>query len=154
MKVLVAQLNLIVGDFSGNAQKIIDALSRGRKEGADVVLFSELTLSAYPPEDLVLHDSFIQEGEEALQKIKSERPGVIVLDLILPKLDGFAVLQNLQNLPDALARTPVVILSNLPDSKNLSQDPNFNVEAYYTKSGTALDTVIDKVDRIFAEQAG
>ncbi|MDE2311884.1 MAG: response regulator [Patescibacteria group bacterium] len=93
------------------------------------------------------------DGEEALQKIKSERPGVIVLDLILPKLDGFAVLQNLQNLPDALARTPVVILSNLPDSKNLSQDPNFNVEAYYTKSGTALDTVIDKVDRIFAEQA-
>ena len=79
MKVLVAQLDPIVGDFSGNAQKVIEALKYGQKEGADVVLFSELMLSAYPPEDLVLHDSFVRDCEDALQKIIPHTRGMMAI---------------------------------------------------------------------------
>jgi NAD+ synthase (glutamine-hydrolysing) len=69
MKVLVAQLDPTIGDFSGNVQKIIQALTYACAEKVDIVLFSELTICGYPPEDLVLHDYFVTSCEDALQKI-------------------------------------------------------------------------------------
>lgn len=69
MRVFVAQLNPIVGDLEGNTQKIIETLDRARAKEADIVLFSELTLCGYPPEDLLLHPSFIDAQERYLEKI-------------------------------------------------------------------------------------
>jgi NAD+ synthase (glutamine-hydrolysing) len=69
MRIFVAQLNPIVGDLEGNTQKIIEALERARARGADIALFSELTLCWYPPEDLLLHQSFIDAQEKYLEKI-------------------------------------------------------------------------------------
>ncbi len=69
MRVVVAQLNPIVGDLEGNTQKIIRAIERARDKQADIILFSELTLCGYPPEDLLLHPSFIQAQEMYLEKI-------------------------------------------------------------------------------------
>jgi NAD+ synthase (glutamine-hydrolysing) len=69
MRIFVAQLNPIVGDLEGNSQKIIETLERARSKGADIVLFSELTLCGYPPEDLLLHQSFIDAQEKYLEKI-------------------------------------------------------------------------------------
>jgi NAD+ synthase (glutamine-hydrolysing) len=69
MRVLVAQLNPIVGDLEGNTHKIIQTLDRARAQGVDIVLFSELTLCGYPPEDLLLHHSFIDAQEKYLEKI-------------------------------------------------------------------------------------
>ena len=54
MRVFVAQLNPILGDLENNTQKVIDALKRAREVGAEIVLFSELTICGYPPEDLLL----------------------------------------------------------------------------------------------------
>ncbi len=79
MKVLVAQLDPIIGDFSGNIQKIIHALAHAQKEKADVVLFPELAVCGYPPEDLVLHDHFVTSCEETLQKIIPHTKGLMVL---------------------------------------------------------------------------
>lgn len=69
MRIFVAQLNPIVGDLEGNTQKILKALDRARTKEADVVLFSELTLCGYPPEDLLLHPSFIDAQEKYLEEI-------------------------------------------------------------------------------------
>lgn len=69
MRILVAQLNPIVGDLEGNTQKIIQTLDRARAQAADIVLFSELVLCGYPPEDLLLHPSFIDAQEKYLEKI-------------------------------------------------------------------------------------
>ena len=69
MRIFVAQLNPIVGDLEGNTQKILEALDRARMKDADIVLFSELTLCGYPPEDLLLHPSFIDAQEKYLQEI-------------------------------------------------------------------------------------
>jgi NAD+ synthase (glutamine-hydrolysing) len=77
MKVLVAQLDPTIGDFPGNVQKIIAALKHARNEKVDVVLFSELTLCAYPPEDLVLHDGFVTRCEDALQEILPHTQGMM-----------------------------------------------------------------------------
>ncbi len=69
MKIAVAQLNPIVGDFAGNAQKIIDAAHRAAALGAEVLLTPELSLVGYPAEDLLLRDVFYARTEEALQQV-------------------------------------------------------------------------------------
>jgi NAD+ synthase (glutamine-hydrolysing) len=79
MKVLVAQLDLTIGDYQGNVNKIIDSLDRGRKEKVDIVLFSELTLCGYPPEDFLLHKDFVLAGEAALEKIIPATKGLMAV---------------------------------------------------------------------------
>ena len=57
LRLALAQLNLFVGDVAGNTQRVIDTAARARDElKADVVLFPELTLCGYPPEDLLFHN--------------------------------------------------------------------------------------------------
>ena len=79
MKVLVCQLDLTIGDYKGNLKKILDSIEKGRKERADIILFSELTLCAYPPEDLLLHENFVLRGEETLEKILPHTKGLMVV---------------------------------------------------------------------------
>lgn len=69
MRILVAQLNPIIGDLKGNTQKIIDTLERARLKEIDMVLFPELTICGYPPGDLLHHPSFIDTMEKCLDKI-------------------------------------------------------------------------------------
>lgn len=69
MRIFVAQLDPTIGDMEGNTQKIIQAMERARREKADIVLFSELVLCGYPPEDLLLHPSFIDVQEQYLDQI-------------------------------------------------------------------------------------
>lgn len=79
MKVLVAQINLTIGDYKGNLKKILESIEKGRKERVEVVLFPELTLCGYPPEDFLLHENFVLEGEETLAKIVPQTKGLMVV---------------------------------------------------------------------------
>ena len=67
VKVAVAQLNCTVGDFEGNSRKIIEAASRAAAAGADLLLTPELSLSGYPPEDLLLRRAFYAASDAALR---------------------------------------------------------------------------------------
>lgn len=78
MKILAAQLNFTIGDFSGNTQKIISALASARDKGADIVLFPELALCGYPPEDLLLHHDFVDEVEKHLAIVARQTKGLFV----------------------------------------------------------------------------
>lgn len=69
MKVLLAQINPTVGDFSGNSAKILKAIDYGKKQAVDIVLFPEMALSGYPPEDLLLLPTFAEEAAKSLQKL-------------------------------------------------------------------------------------
>ena len=60
LRIAMAQINSRVGDFNYNANKIKDQLKRASKMGVDVVIFPELAVTGYPPEDLILKESFIQ----------------------------------------------------------------------------------------------
>lgn len=79
MKIVVAQCNFTVGDFSGNRTKIVQAIESGKREGADLVLFSELALCGYPPEDLLLHPAFVEEIEKSLATILPHTEGICAL---------------------------------------------------------------------------
>src|SRR5690242_3634390 len=77
LKIALGQLNFLVGDVQGNASRVIAAARRARAElGADLVLFPELTLSGYPPEDLLFHRGFRRQIEAGLARVRAEVPEV------------------------------------------------------------------------------
>ncbi len=69
LRVGLAQINTTVGDLDGNVQKILDYVGRARELGVDVVAFPELTVTGYPPEDLLLRPGFARDNLEALQVV-------------------------------------------------------------------------------------
>ena len=69
MRILLAQINPIIGDIEGNTEKILMGIKEGNKAKAEVVLFPELCLTGYPPEDFLLLPHFIEAAQNALQKI-------------------------------------------------------------------------------------
>jgi NAD+ synthase (glutamine-hydrolysing) len=76
VRLALAQVNPTVGDLSGNTRKTIDFIQRARREGADVVAFPELTLTGYPPEDLLLRSEFLDQNERALEAVVRETRGI------------------------------------------------------------------------------
>ncbi len=79
MRIFVSQLNPIIGDLAGNTKKILDSLEKARLTNAELVLFSELVLSGYPPEDLLLQNAFIAAHSYYLEKIIEASLGLIVI---------------------------------------------------------------------------
>ena len=79
LKIAIAQINATVGDFAGNAQRILDFADRARAQGADLLLTPELSLCGYPPEDLLLRDDFCAACEHELALLASRVAGIAVL---------------------------------------------------------------------------
>ena len=80
LRIALAQLNLFVGDVGGNAQRVIDVAAEARDRlKADLVLFPELALSGYPPEDLLFHKGMKRQVAAAMERVRSEVKGVTVM---------------------------------------------------------------------------
>ena len=79
MKIALGQINPTVGDFAGNAAKIIDFSMRAKSLGAGLILFPELSVCGYPPRDLVERASFVQHNREAAEHIAAETHGIAVI---------------------------------------------------------------------------
>jgi NAD+ synthase (glutamine-hydrolysing) len=69
IRVAAAQLNVVVGDLEGNAAGILEAYDAAEAAGCDLVVFPELTVTGYPPEDLLLRPAFVAQAAEMLEKI-------------------------------------------------------------------------------------
>jgi NAD+ synthase (glutamine-hydrolysing) len=77
---VMGQINSVVGDVSGNVKKIIDAAQHARDAlNADLVIFPELTLTGYPPEDLLHRPGLIKRVELGLEKLKQDLQGIAIL---------------------------------------------------------------------------
>ena len=72
VRIALGQLNTTVGDLDGNVARMADWTARATNEGADVVLFPELAITGYPPEDLVLRPEFVEDNLAALQRLAKE----------------------------------------------------------------------------------
>lgn len=79
MKIALGQINPTVGDFSGNAAKIIEFSHRAKADGAGLILFPELSVCGYPPRDLVERASFVQHNRETVDRIAAETRGIAVI---------------------------------------------------------------------------
>ncbi len=69
LRVGLAQINTTVGDLDGNAAKALENVDRARELGVDIVSFPELTVTGYPPEDMLLRPSFVKDSREALEVV-------------------------------------------------------------------------------------
>jgi NAD+ synthase (glutamine-hydrolysing) len=69
MKITIAQLNYHVGDFSGNLEKMKNAVETAKKEGSDLICFAELATCGYPPRDFLNFADFIHKAEECVQEL-------------------------------------------------------------------------------------
>ena len=79
MKIALGQINPTVGDFCGNAAKIIEYCHRAKAQGADLILFPELAICGYPPRDLVEKPSFVTQNAETLERIAKQTDGIAVI---------------------------------------------------------------------------
>lgn len=79
MKIALGQVNPTVGDFSGNAAKIIEFSRRARAGGAELILFPELSVCGYPPRDLVERSSFVARNRETAEQIAAATRGIAVI---------------------------------------------------------------------------
>lgn len=79
MKIAFAQLNYTIGDFEGNSAKIIANIEKAKTEGADLVVFSELSVTGYYPHDLLEKKEFIQKAENAVAKIATFCKGIAAI---------------------------------------------------------------------------
>jgi NAD+ synthase (glutamine-hydrolysing) len=79
VKVALGQINPTVGDFSGNASKIIDFAKRAKSSGAGLILFPELSVCGYPPRDLVERPAFVARNQESAERIAAATAGIAVI---------------------------------------------------------------------------
>lgn len=76
MRIALGQINPIVGDIAGNSRKMIDFALQARAQGAQLIVFPELSLIGYPPKDLLLKPQFIDDSLEALKKLATQVRGI------------------------------------------------------------------------------
>jgi NAD+ synthase (glutamine-hydrolysing) len=79
LRLALAQLNVVVGDLDGNRERIFRAIADSRDAGADVVVFPELAISGYPPEDLLLRPGFLRAARASLEAVARETAGIVAL---------------------------------------------------------------------------
>jgi len=79
LRIALAQIDVTVGDLEGNARKIAEYAERAASEGAGIVVFPELALTGYPPEDLLLKTSFLEETGQALEALAVSTKGIVAL---------------------------------------------------------------------------
>ncbi|WP_068469165.1 NAD+ synthase [Candidatus Protochlamydia phocaeensis] len=79
MRILLAQINPIIGDLAGNTARILQSIERGKTGGADIVLLPELALSGYPPEDFLLLPSFMEAVWQHLNQIVQATQGICAI---------------------------------------------------------------------------
>lgn len=96
MKIGLAQINFIIGDFNYNAQCIIDSVDHFEKQGCDLVVFSELSVCGYPPLDLLENKSFIEHCEQSILRIAEHCTGIAAI-VGGPKLNAESAGKNLFN---------------------------------------------------------
>lgn len=94
-----------------------------------------------------------QDGEEGLAVARAERPALILLDLIMPKMQGFQVIEHLKQDPGT-ADIPVIVMSNLGQESDVQRAMEAGALAYVVKSNVALNDLADRVRGVLAGTQG
>ncbi len=79
MRLALAQIDVVVGDFNGNRERILTQLDAARGQGADLIVFPELAVTGYPPEDLLLRPGFVSAARASLDEIARASTGITAL---------------------------------------------------------------------------
>ena len=134
LRLALCQMNATVGDLAGNAGRIRAGIAAGREAGAQVVLFPELALSGYPPEDLLLRAHFLEDTEAKLHQLADAVEGIVAIVGFPERGDG-----SVYNSAAVLSGGAVQAIYRKVHL------PNYGVfdEQRYFKAGERSGTVID-----------
>ncbi len=91
------------------------------------------------------------DGEEGLQKIITELPDLVLLDIILPKKTGFGFLEDLKRDPN-LKSIPIIIVSQLGQPEDIDKGINLGAIEYFVKAKVSLDDLISRIKKFFEEK--
>ena len=86
-------------------------------------------------------------GGEALKLVENETPDIIMLDIVMPDLNGFDVLQKLK-MQDRFKKTPVIMLSNLSSPADIEKAKKLGADAFIVKAAVSLDEIVEQVERL------
>ncbi|GAB4418732.1 MAG: NAD+ synthase [Anaerolineae bacterium] len=129
LRIALAQINATVGDIQGNAAKIIEYLEKARVAGANIVLFPELSLAGYPPEDLLLKPGFAAANRAALESL-------------LPHTAGLTAVVGFVDRRDDLFNAAAVLhqgqLAGIYHKALLPNYAVFDEDRYFAKGDTSL----------------
>lgn len=84
-------------------------------------------------------------GEEGIECIRKDQFDVILLDLIMPKVDGFVVLETLQTYEN---KTPVIVLTNLSQDNDMKRAKEFGAKYFFIKSNTPIADIVERVTKL------
>ena len=87
------------------------------------------------------------DGEKGLKAIKKERPDLVLLDLVLPEMDGFEVLAEMKKEP-SLSKIPVIILSNLGEKEDIDKGFKIGATDYLVKAHLIPAEILDKIETV------
>ncbi len=138
IRVASAQINTTVGDISGNCKLIADAIDEARSIGADIVAFPELSITGYPPEDLLLSQHFVRTNRHALDDIAKNCQNIAaMIGIVDYDEDDSGNIKNIYNAAAIIVDTQIVAIYH----KN--QLPNYGVfdELRYFKPGTSSQVI-------------
>lgn len=107
-------------------------------------LREELTQGGYETEGAV-------DGEDGLAKLKTFKPDLVLLDLVMPKMDGMQVLKKLKE-DESTKDLSVVILTNLSDYERISEALSLGAKDYLVKANYSLADLLDKVKTVLSRQ--
>ena len=87
----------------------------------------------------------VEDGEQALKEIAERLPDIVVLDIHMPKLDGFQVLEYF---PRAQRKFPVIMLSNFADDKSKERSKELGADDYFVKKDMTIKSLLEMVERV------
>jgi DNA-binding response OmpR family regulator len=90
------------------------------------------------------------DGFAGLEMVKKEKPDIILLDIIMPKLDGFQVLQELRKIAE-FKETPVVMLTNLGQEEDVQKGRQYGATDYFIKTNFTPAAIVDKVKNLLKD---
>ena len=100
-----------------------------------------------------LEVNLAKDGEEALNSLKSAKPDLILLDLILPKKSGFEVMEEIRNDPQMQSQeVPIIIISNLGQPEDISRGEELGAIEYFVKAKTSIDELVNKIKDFLKQQ--
>ncbi len=92
-----------------------------------------------------------EDGESGLSLVKSENPDVVLLDIVLPKIDGFSVLKKMKKGKDT-KDIPVILLTNLAHEKDMEKGLRLGAENYLVKAHFGLSEVVENVKSVLSKK--
>ncbi|MEK9184339.1 MAG: response regulator transcription factor [Patescibacteria group bacterium] len=89
---------------------------------------------------------YASDGNEALSLFENNKPAIVLLDLMLPTMDGFAVLESIRSRTDELKNVPIIVVSNLGQQKDIDRVKALGANEYLIKAEVSIEEIVAKME--------